>query len=181
MERDIVAPGDSVLLKITLSTKSYRSRIVKSPAIYTNADTLNGISHVRIIATVTPRTDTLTPIQVKPYKVDISQFGSTVRDSVSFTLLNVTNTPLYLKTVATPQKVLRVDLPTGLGRNQGANCLISLTELGKSVEFEESITFETVQPVITRYTIPVKRRIRESIGGTPETTCITVDSILDSL
>lgn len=162
-----------MLLKIIFSTKSYASRVTKTPKIFVETDTLYDVYSVRITATVTPRPDTLTPIQVRPYKIDISQFGDTVRDSASFTLVNVTHTTLRLETIATPQKFMQVYLATEIYPNQEANCAISLTEFGTSVDFAESITFEVDQPTGTRYTIPVKRTIRDSISTPPETACVS--------
>ena len=179
MEREIVAPGDSVRLTVIFYTSSYYSRVTKSPIIYTNADTLSGISLVNITTTVTPNPDSLSPIVVLPNRVDISQFGPAVRDSISCTLRNVTNSTLNLDLLATPNEFMNVEFPTQIGPLQEVDCVIKLTELGISSEFEKSITFETDNPVGTRYSIPVTRSIHDSVSIAPETTCVSNASAVD--
>ena len=174
MERDIIAPGDSVRLTIIFDTKSYSSRVTKTPKILVETDTLYDVYSVRITATVTPRPDTLTPIQVRPYKIDISQFN-TVRDSAGFTLTNVTDDTVQLQMIAAPENILQVVHLTDIGPQEAANCAIMLTEYGISNDFAESVTFEVMGLPPIRYTIPVKRTIRDSISYPPETACVSGD------
>lgn len=158
MKKDVIAVGDSTELEIIFSTKVYKSRVNKSPKIYTNEG--KGSKTVRITATVVPRPDSTYPLVMKPYKLDISQFGDKQRDEVKLTITNVSDQPYDLKMIDYPREFFALTLPETLAPGASAEVTLALTQAGLGAEFEKSFTLEVNDTQTTRYTIPVKRKIR---------------------
>ena len=84
MEKKEIAVGDSTRLEIIFSTKQYKTRVTKRPSIQTNEGPPN--KRVQIIATVVLRPDSTYPLVMRPYKLDLTQFGDKVRKDIEFTI-----------------------------------------------------------------------------------------------
>ena len=161
MDKEIVPPGDSARLEVIFSTKSYKGRVQKAPRIYTNADTAaNKFRMVRILAEVETRPDSSYPVVVKPYKIDISQFGSQKRDKASFTISNVSNQNLDLSMISIPDDVIDVKLPKSVNAGESVTGEVTVKGSALDQEFERSFTFQVSDSTQTRFTIPVQRGVR---------------------
>lgn len=158
MKKDAIAVGDSTELEIIFSTKVYRSRVTKAPKIMTNEG--KAPKSVRITATVVQRPDSTYPLVMKPYKLDVSQFGDKIRSEAKLTITNVSDQPWILKTVDYPKEFFSLNLPDKIAPGGSAEATITLTQAGLDVEFEKSFTLEVNDSQTTRYTVPVKRKIR---------------------
>jgi hypothetical protein len=98
---------------------------------------------------------------VKPYKLDISQFGEKVRDKMKFTITNVSDEDVALTLIAGMPGIASLDLPTEIKAGQSARGEITLTPEMLTEEFEKSFTFEVGDEAKTRFTVPVKRSIKK--------------------
>ncbi len=154
----MLAVGDSTRLEIIFSTKRYTSRVTKRPRIETN----EGPPHKRVMITshVLARPDSTYPIIVKPYKLDISQFGEKKRDQMKFNLANVSDEELQVKLVYCSDDYFEVNLPDKLKPGQTAEAVLKLKDNVLDQSFEKSFTFELSDEPHTRFTVPVKRTVR---------------------
>lgn len=106
------------------------------------------------------RPDSTYPIIVKPYKLDISQFGEKTRDQMKFTIINVSDSSYDLSLAAAPSQLLTVTLPKSVPAGKSAEGSIKLHPDALKKEFEKSITIQLSDGKATRFTIPVKRALR---------------------
>ena len=158
LEKSILAPGDSTRLEVIFSTRSYRSRISKSPRIATNDG--ERPTRVTISSTVMTRPDSTYPIVISPYKLDLSQFTKKARNEIEFTITNVSDHDLDLSLVDIPEGYFEITMPSSLAAGASAPAALTLLPRGEESSFEKSITIQTNGPEQTRFTIPVKRTLR---------------------
>jgi len=159
LENSKLAAGDSTRLEIIFSTGRYRNRVSKSPRIETN----EGPPHksVRIITQVVARPDSTYPVVCKPYKLDISQFGEKVRSRMEFQITNVSEQDLEISLIDRPEGLFELMLPENIKAGQTATASIQLHEDGIESSFEKSITIELNDTQSSRFTIPIKRNLRD--------------------
>lgn len=171
MEKSELAVGDSTGLEIVFNTGHYQGHISKRPKIETNEGPPD--KSVQIIVDVVQRPDSTYPVQIKPYKINLTQFGEKVRNEVSFKLTNVSDTELVPKVVAAALRFFKVELPPSIKAGETVEGKVMLTDFGIKQSFEKSITFELNDAQATRFTVPVKRDLRPSVQQTdisqPET------------
>ena len=164
----MLAVGDSTELEIIFSTRRYTKTVSKRPRIKTNED--GPEKNVSISATVVTRPDSTYPIVIRPYKLDISQFGEKKRDRMKFTIANVSDETLSFKLIATPDDLVEIKLPDEIGANKSAEGIMTLREGALEMSFEKSFTFEAIGLAAHRFTVPIKRNVqqpRAELPGTP--------------
>ncbi len=160
MEKKELAVGDSTRLEIIFSTKSYKTRITKRPKIQTNEGPPD--KRVQIIANVVSRPDSTYPLIMKPYKLDLSQFGEKLRDKIDFTITNVSDEKVDLSMISYSKDYFDVKLPASIDAGKTASGSLKLKKDVLKQNFEKSFTFETSDKNKSRFTVPVKRQIRTS-------------------
>jgi len=160
----VLAVGDSTRLEIIYSTKSYRGRQSKRPAITTNEGPER--KYVRIAAHVVTNPDSTFPIQIKPYKFDISQFGEKERKRLEFDITNLSDQDLEITLIDMPAGMFELTLPKKIGAGETESGRIEIQDDYVSEEFQKSLTIELNDAAKTRFTIPIKRSIRIP-GKTP--------------
>lgn len=160
MSKKELAVGDSTRLEIIFSTKTYKNRITKRPKIQTNEGPPD--KRVQIIATVVARPDSTYPLLMKPYKLDLSQFGEKLRDKIDFTIENVSDEKIDLSIISFAHEYFDVNLPSSIDPGKKASCSLKLKKEAHKQNFEKSFTIETSDADKSRFTIPVKRQVRNS-------------------
>lgn len=160
----MLAVGDSTRLEIIFSTKKYSSRINKSPRIQTN----EGPPHknVSITSLVVKRPDSTYPVVIRPYKLDISQFGEKVRDKMRFSINNVSDEDLTLDLIAVPTELAEIELPEKIKAGQSAEGVLTLRPEALDKAFEKSFTFEVDDDQFSRFTVPIKRQLQNPSAQT---------------
>ena len=171
LEKSVLAAGDSTRLEIIFSTKSYQRRVSKGPRIETNE--ASPYTTVSITADITLRPDSTYPVVIRPYKLDLSQFGDKVRDRMTFTVTNVSNAPLIPRLVGCPADMLEVTLPGQLEPGASGEAQVRLKGDAVGQSFENSITLQFDGSEPARFTVPVKRTIKSpgslsAAGGAAE-------------
>lgn len=161
MDKTELAVGDSTKLEIILDTGRYTRKVTKKPRIKTNEGPPD--KHVEVMCHVSERPDSTYPIVIKPYKLDLTQFGEKVRDQVTFRMTNVTSKPLKPSIVAVADEYFEVKLPDVIRAGDSGEAKIKLKEFALDQEFEKSFTIVFDDPVATRFTVPVKRKLRPSV------------------
>jgi len=158
----VLAVGDSTNLEIIYDSKRSKTKVRKQPRIQTNAGKPD--KTVRIIANVIERPDSLYPLLVNPYKLDLLQLGDKVRDELSFNITNISEDKVNLSVVSQPIGYFKIELPESISAGKTAQGKIKLLDDSLEKNFQKSFTIELDDEKTTRYTIPVKRSIRKSGG-----------------
>lgn len=153
----LLAPGDSTALEIIFSTKSYRGFVTKKPYIETNA---GEPTYFTINAELLPQPETMTPIKLEPYKLDVSQFTSTPRRKATFKIHNVSDQPYEINLIDDDDKKFDVDMPKKVGPGEVVEGTVTVHEDAIESEFGQSITFEINDEEGSRFSLPVKRIYR---------------------
>ncbi len=154
----MLAVGDSTKLEIIFSTKRYKNRMSKRPMISTNEGPPD--KHVQIIVNVVSRPDSTYPAILRPYKLDLTQFGDKIRDEMTFKISNVSDKDLDLTMIWYAEEYFEVDLPKSIGAGQMTEAKVKLTKEAIGKAFEKSFTFEFNDEMQSRFTVPVKRTLR---------------------
>ncbi len=136
-------------------------KVTKKPKITTNEGPPG--KGVTIMCNVVDRPDATYPVTIKPYKLDLTQFGSKVRNMVTFRITNVSDKTLKPKVVAIPNQYFKVDLPESIEPGESGEARLKLVESALDEEFEKSFTFELDDATQSRFTVPVKRKLRPSV------------------
>jgi hypothetical protein len=153
-----LAPGETTQLEIVFSTGHYSGPVTKRPRIETNETT--STKYMSIQTNVVQRPDSTYPLQIRPYKLDMSQFGEKVRDKMPFTIANVSDVKHGLILVSYPTELMTVDMPSDVAAGASAEGLVTLTPAATEKAFETSITFQLNDDAKTRFTIPIKRSLK---------------------
>jgi hypothetical protein len=154
----ILEAGESTELEITFSTGHYQGQVTKRPRIESNgAD--KPIS-VDIITDVITRPDSAYPVTVRPYKLDISQFGERERDRLGFNMTNVSDKDVTLTLVAYPSELMTVTLPDAIEAGATIEGEIVLLPAALDESFEKTLTLEFNDSGASRYSIPIKRTFK---------------------
>ena len=106
------------------------------------------------------RPDSTTPIVIKPYKLDISQFGEKVPDHMTFTITNVSEQDLSPTMVSSSSSTFVVELPSEIKAGETVEAVLKLREDALAESFEKSFTLELNDAASTRFTVPVKRVVK---------------------
>ena len=155
----ILAPGDSAALEIIFSTKSYRGYVSKKPYLETNIS--DEKVYLRIDAELRPQPDSeFYPIKITPFKIDVSQFSDKVRRKAKFTIENLSGQDLELTMIDNDNKKFTISLPKKIKAGEIAEGMIDVLESEINTEFNQSITFELNDSANSRYSLPVRRIIR---------------------
>jgi hypothetical protein len=107
------------------------------------------------------RPDSTYPVIIKPYKINVSQFGETVRDQMKFTITNVSDKNLPVTLIAWPPQFLaEVKLPKMIEAGKTGEGVVILRSDKLTESFEKSFTFELGDDAKTRFTVPVTRTVK---------------------
>ena len=116
---------------------------------------------MQIISHVVARPDSTYPLIIKPYKLDISQFGEKVRDEMKFNFTNVSEKDLNLTLIDRPEGLFDLELPDKVEAGKTASGALKLQADAIEKSFEKSITIQVDDEQSSRFTIPIKRTKRE--------------------
>ena len=116
---------------------------------------------MQIISQIVARPDSTYPLIIKPYKLDISQFGEKVRDEMKFNFTNVSERDLNVTLIDRPEGLFDLELPDKVEAGKTASGVLKLQADAVEKSFEKSITIQVDDEQSTRFTIPIKRTKRE--------------------
>jgi hypothetical protein len=167
LDKSELAVGDSTALEIIFSTKAYAQRVTKRPRIVTNEGQPD--KSVAVIADVLQRPDSTYPVIIRPYKLDISQFGEKVRDRMKFTISNVSDKEVQINLIAGLPKHAEISLPKKIGAGQSGSGEVRLLPAALEQSFEKSFTFEVKADSSVRFTVPIKRSVKKAEVDTAKT------------
>ena len=158
MEKDKLAPGESLDLEIIFSTRTYYSPVTKRPAITVIENKTDTVTkYITLTVSVVPDPEATWPIVIFPYLLDISQFDGEIRNQIGFDITNVSDKIINPRLIDYPAELFTVILPPEILPGESASGSVTLTDEGNLSEFEKSITIELDDDSATHFTIPVKR------------------------
>ncbi len=167
LEKSELAPGEKTDLEVIFSTGRYGSRVTKRPKIQSNVE--KQVDVVIIHANVVKRPDSTQPVIIKPYKLDISQFGDKARNEMKFTITNVSDSDLNVRLIDLPKDLFEVTLAENIAAGKTAEGLLKLRPEALETPFEKSFTFECDDTETSRFTVPVKRAVKVPGASKPMT------------
>jgi len=163
LDKDVIPPGDSARLEIIFSSKLYYNRVVKTPVI--DIDGTTEPRRVTISTYVIPRPDSAFPLRLEPFKLDISQYGQEVRDRASFSLTNVSDKEITITPVAGIEDIGTLTLPKKVDAGETVQAEVVLRPEALAKELVRSFTFQVNDETKSRYTVPIRRRLKDPRVG----------------
>jgi hypothetical protein len=158
LKKSALAPGEETEIEIIFSTGQYNGPVTKHPRLETNA--IPASQNLAFRATVTNRPDSTFPILVKPYKLDISQFGQTERNQMRFMINNISDQQVSIELMSGISDLFDVTLPDKIAAGETAEGMLRLNEAALEQSFESSFTLQLSDSSLTRLTVPVKRTVQ---------------------
>ncbi|MEW6412432.1 MAG: DUF1573 domain-containing protein [Candidatus Zixiibacteriota bacterium] len=157
LEKNWIAPGDSMLVSICWDVKKRVGPTGNYPYIYTNVGPET--FRVYLTGTVTREPDAIRPVSVKPFALDLSKFRERAVDSLSFRIINHSDTSYTLTPVSFFVDECDIILPDSVAARSTAIGTIKVRPEFLDKEFYRSITLLLNDTRKTRITIPIKRKI----------------------
>ncbi len=158
LEDSTIAPGDSLPLQIIFATGRFHGEITKEPRIRTTASDWD--IKLRLYVHVILDEDEWGPIEVKPERIDVSQFGEKPRRIARFHLVNRTDQDLELSITDSTYKSFEVKLPDKIAAGETIEGRIRVREDMMDSDLKESFTIRVDNMDNTFYSLPVRRFVR---------------------
>ncbi len=157
LERDYIAPGDSMKVTMTWEVKKRVGAARKYPYIYTNARE----TPFRIFMDCMVLSDhsLSAVIGVMPFRIEFSKIGNRNIDSVQFEIQNKFEHDLMLKTISPANAKYSCTIPEIIPVLSSAYGTIILNPQYADSQFVTYFTFEASDNESTRVTLPVRRKI----------------------
>jgi len=114
---------------------------------------------------VVKRPDSTYPVVIKPYKLDVSQFGDMQRDEIKFAISNISSQDLQISLVSTAPDYFEIDLPKTVAANSEAEGTLKLRNDVLDKSFDKSFTIQVSDDESTRFTVPVRRTFRNQAAS----------------
>lgn len=165
LQKNMLAAGDSTQLEVIFSTGHYYNQVTKMPRIQTNEGPPD--KFVRITTYIQPNPDSMYPIVIKPFKLDLSKIGENGSNEVTFSVHNRTAQLLKLAMIAAPTDCMEISLPKEIPAGKSVEGTVKIKKEFLQKQILKSFTFQLNDEHKTRFTVPVNR--------TPTTEAQTVD------
>lgn len=156
LEKNWIAPGDSMKVSIYWDIKRILGEIDRVPRVFTNAspDPLP----LHLTGRALPWPDSARPVSVKPYKFELAKSSRKDIDSMSFTLTNHSNQALSVKLISPPVEECELILPDSVGALSTSTGHVKVKPEFADSEFKESITLLISDRDNSHITIPIRRK-----------------------
>ena len=162
LDTDIIPPGDSIIVNVSLFTSTFGGHREWQPHIY--ATGRNQIVRLLIKAFIISEMEKQADIYVFPHTLNASQYGDKAINKFPIRIINKTSENIPLKLIYNDGEFYALDFPVFIPPRDTAEGSIILNDKGIASEFEKTITFEYINPKNEKekYSIPVKRKLFRS-------------------
>jgi hypothetical protein len=151
----VLAPGDSTVLTVIFSTRSYAGNITKRPYLITN------VSDERVSLTIQAEViidpEMSAPLRITPFEIDVARPGSQEHRHAVFLIENQSDHDYEVTLVDQTDDFFEVKLPQEIRAGETAEGMVLVHRDLVKEEFEGSLTFEINDANQTRYSLPVYR------------------------
>ncbi|UCG62641.1 MAG: DUF1573 domain-containing protein [Candidatus Zixiibacteriota bacterium] len=159
----VLAPGDSTVLSITFSTKSFARKITKRPYLLTNISDQRVQLVIKAEVVIEP--EQMAPLKITPFEIDVSASGRAEHRHAVFLIENQGDQDVRLKVIDEPEELVETTLPAVVKSGETAEGIVVVKKEAAGMEFEKSVTIELNDANHTRYSLPVSRLNPSSAGG----------------
>ena len=163
LDKNLVPPGDSARLEIIFASRLYFNYVAKSPVI--EYEGMPNPTSVTVATYVIPRPDSARPLVLEPFKLDLSQLGDEVRDRVTFSIVNITNDSFDLSLSDDFAEYGTLTMPPAIGPRDTVEAQFVLKPQVLGKDLTGSFTFQVEDKFRTRYTVPVRRKLKDPRVG----------------
>ncbi len=156
LEKNVLAPGDSVLLGIRWDIGRSHGSIFRSPLVFFN----NSEQTLRLSleGQVWDDPETARPVTVKPFRFELSRAAIKDIDGLPFTLTNHSGEELSIELLSLAPEEIELVLPEKIPANGSASGSVRVKPEFRNTEFSTSITLLVRDERNTHVTIPVRRK-----------------------
>lgn len=154
-----IAPGDSMKVDVFWKTELKNGNTGRYPYVFTNAG--KDPARMSMTALVLPGMDSIRPVNIKPYKIELSKLPTMSIDSMAFVMTNVLTSPATLKIITPPLAECDIYIPDSIPAGAQAIGYARIKAEFRDLQFERSFTMLVTAPkeADVRYTIPVRRKV----------------------
>lgn len=156
LERDWIAPGDSLKVGIIWETKREIGAWSRYPRVFSNAS--DDPLRLTVEGSVVKSMEPARPISIKPYKLEIARTSGLSLDSMSFTLTNHSGQDLSVKVVSFDLERCQLMLPEVVMAGAEATGWVRVKPEFADLEFTTSVTMQFSNRDETRITLPIRRK-----------------------
>ena len=156
----VLAPGDSTVLSITFSTKSFAGKITKKPYLMTNIS--DKPVRLTIQAEVVIEPEKMAPLKIMPFEIDLAGPGQKDFRHAVFLIQNQGSRDLKLTLIDQPSNLFETSLPAAVKAGETVEAMVVVRKEIASADFEKSVTIEVNDNEKTRYSFPVSRVSRSA-------------------
>lgn len=154
LERDWIAPGDSMKVGIFWNLKNQIGKTGRYPYILSN--TGSEPLRLSLTAAVVTEMDQVIPVSVKPFKLELATTPTAKVDSIEFVLSNRTERDYQCMVVSFPIEQCEVVVPEQIKAKSEARGYIRLKPEFADKEFKSSLTIAYLGTQPGRISIPVR-------------------------
>jgi hypothetical protein len=151
----VLAPGDSTVLTVIFSTRSYAGNIIKRPYLITN------VSEERVSLTIEAEVmidpEMSAPLKITPFEIDVARPGNDEHRYAVFLIENQGKQDYTVTLVDKAVDFFEAKLPQVIRAGETAEGMVLVHRDPVKKEFERSLTFEINDASRTRYSLPVHR------------------------
>jgi len=159
MEKDWLAPGDSMKVGFYWDSQRRVGLITRHPTIYSNVE--GDPLQLEFVGICASHPDKYYPVSIKPFKFEFSRLPTLSVDSIAFTLTNHTDSNYTLEVVSYPLEECTYSLPESIDANKEARGYIKINQAYYEKEFKRSLTVQLVgvDGSVKRFSLPINRKI----------------------
>lgn len=159
INKEIIYPGDSIILELRLKPENMIGKLYKVTHIYDENNAR--LAKITVKATVYKDITNFKTIFVEPAFLNFSHFGDQGSDEAEFYINNVSDETVPLELLFTNSEYFELDFPVYVEPNKKAKGTVKLTEKGKSREFGASFTFKYIDAKSQEFlfSISAKRKV----------------------
>ena len=156
LEREWIAPGDSMKVGIYWDIERRIGKVGRYPYIFTNAQP----DPYRLYLTGTAATDMTiaNPLSVRPFKLELPRLADHSIDSLAFVMHSSLNTDVALTNMSFPVEECVIVLPYSLKAQSDGWGYIKVKNEYLYTEFKRSITLQLSDDKHTTVTLPIRRK-----------------------
>ncbi|MDH4156999.1 MAG: DUF1573 domain-containing protein [candidate division Zixibacteria bacterium] len=156
LEREWIAPGDSMKVGIYWDVERRVGKIGRYPYIFTNA----GPDPYRLFLTGTAAADMTisNPVSVRPFKLELPKLADRSIDSLAFVFHSDLSGDVALTNVSFPVEECEIVLPDTLKAQSDNWGYIKVKKKFLYTEFKRSITLQFSDAKQTTITLPIRRK-----------------------
>ncbi|RKX30034.1 MAG: hypothetical protein DRP47_00235 [Candidatus Zixiibacteriota bacterium] len=157
MERDWLAPGDSLAIEIEWDVSKYRNSIYRSIRIFYN--NIKKPLRKGLKGTVIQTLDSARPVSISPYRFELASSALKEIDSIQFTLTNHSSGDQKIQNISKEPVQCKLVLPSIIPAGSSATGYVRIYPEYKDKEFHTSVTLAIGDQQQTNLTIPIRRKI----------------------